>query len=801
MALATLSIDLEARLANFEANLGQATRLLDGFVSKANGAFAGVGAVFSGSLLASGFEEGIRRIVDLFPQLVDGVARFQDIAEETNGSAVGFASMATAADVAGVSVEALAGLSVKLTTNLAKANDEGKGVGLALRALGVDLKTFRELRPDEQIAKLAETFETFEDSSAKTAIAVALMGKSGAQFLKFAKEYQREGGNLVRLTDEQIRTADAFADSQTRARSALRQTAEQIAISAIPAMTALTSIAHDLIGQIVGVGAAGRTLKTDMAILDWAETAAVGVGAVAEALIGVTKLARSVGGSFQAVAADIALPFKVAGELGAADGRSISQRLIGVGKAFAERDATVREANQRYVDLWSYDGTAVTRAIRDSFDQQRAEIAKGAAGNAAAEDSAPKKRLETFVIPERNPNADKAERAGEELLARISERTAAAQIELNTGEKQSEADAFAADVRSKLAKVTGDLTAAQRGRIESALAEYLTVGKANERQREAMKLREAESRALAADLSTREAANRALADSNAEIGLNADALDDLRIARMENAVAIAQERIETLALFGADEDAMRQQRDRLDAMREELRLRREGVEIKRAQRADGAAGVDEAIGDYARTVHDKFAQAKGATRDAVGALEDDLAQSFRKGEFTAKRFADTVIDHMMRIQVVRPMLNWLFGDGGSNAGAIGGALKFMFAGASANGNAWAGGARIQAFANGGIFGPGGGLMTAPTMFSTRAGLALGGEAGTEAVLPLARGAGGKLGVMLNGSRGGTQVVHQTFNVGAGVSRPEVMALMQSYGQQLKGEILSSMRNGGAFAAA
>jgi len=70
----------------------------------------------------------------------------------------------------------------------------------------------------------------------------------------------------------------------------------------------------------------------------------------------------------------------------------------------------------------------------------------------------------------------------------------------------------------------------------------------------------------------------------------------------------------------------------------------------------------------------------------------------------------------------------------------------------ANGGAISSG-RVRAFASGGI-------VDGPTTFPMRGGTGLMGEAGPEAIMPLARGADGKLGV-----RGGSgQVVHVTMNV-------------------------------------
>lgn len=87
------------------------------------------------------------------------------------------------------------------------------------------------------------------------------------------------------------------------------------------------------------------------------------------------------------------------------------------------------------------------------------------------------------------------------------------------------------------------------------------------------------------------------------------------------------------------------------------------------------------------------------------------------------------------------------------------------------------------FANGGAFKGGvrflanGGLLNGPTMFGTSSGVAIGGEAGTEAVMPLTRGPNGKLGVMNHGG-GGVTVNIQTPNYQS-FAHPQSQAQLQA----------------------
>lgn len=90
-------------------------------------------------------------------------------------------------------------------------------------------------------------------------------------------------------------------------------------------------------------------------------------------------------------------------------------------------------------------------------------------------------------------------------------------------------------------------------------------------------------------------------------------------------------------------------------------------------------------------------------------------------------------------------------------GAVSGGLGHLLGGVipSASGNAISDG-RVLPFAKGGV-------VSSPVLFPLRGGAGLAGEAGAEAILPLQRGADGRLGVA---AQGGSAPVNITFNVTA-----------------------------------
>lgn len=176
--------------------------------------------------------------------------------------------------------------------------------------------------------------------------------------------------------------------------------------------------------------------------------------------------------------------------------------------------------------------------------------------------------------------------------------------------------------------------------------------------------------------------------------------------------------------------------------------------------AGRAGGAGRGAGQALREAADTARNAWEATAEAVGAAQErsrDIAQglaqdilgpikdALKSGEFTWESFASAIsrIAQNLATRLIelafQPIENALMralSGGGSGGGFF--ASLFGFA----RGGVFAGGQELTAFAQGGV-------VNRPTVFPFARGIGLMGEAGPEAILPLRRGRGGRLGVEMN----------------------------------------------------
>ncbi|MEM8698205.1 MAG: phage tail tape measure protein [Pseudomonadota bacterium] len=202
-------------------------------------------------------------------------------------------------------------------------------------------------------------------------------------------------------------------------------------------------------------------------------------------------------------------------------------------------------------------------------------------------------------------------------------------------------------------------------------------------------------------------------------------------------------------------------------------------------RTDGSAGFSPDLGaalgdmqDLAAGFRAELEAATGQMREMDGetqrlarSLGSSLRSALDKAIFGGGKLSDVFKGLARDVAgrafdaALRPVQNAIGGGlaslTGSLTGSLAGALGFAKGGAFTSGN-------VRAFASGGI-------VSSPTLFPMRNGTGLMGEAGPEAIMPLRRGADGRLGVAAAGGGGGTKVV-------VNISTPDLAGFERSRGQ-------------------
>lgn len=229
---------------------------------------------------------------------------------------------------------------------------------------------------------------------------------------------------------------------------------------------------------------------------------------------------------------------------------------------------------------------------------------------------------------------------------------------------------------------------------------------------------------------------------------------------------LAQQEMEREALFMSAQaaDALRMSTEMLNA------AKRQGIELSPAEVEAIKASADAMAASKART--EELKEITGLGREVFKGFFSDMREGLMNGQTVWESFANAAVNALNRIaeKLIEMAANKLFeaafpSGGGSGGGGIIESIIGSIGGSFGGGSVGLGSGFT--FANGGVFRAGnvvpfagGGVVSSPTMFPMSGGRrGLMGEAGPEAIVPLRRGRGGRLGVEMAGGGGGSgQVV-------------------------------------------
>lgn len=237
-----------------------------------------------------------------------------DMYDMARGAGIGveaFQKLAYAGRMSGVETEKLSASLVKFDRMVAEATGGNKTYMQTFEDLGIKIKdSAGNLRqPNEIFEDVADIFHNTEDGIGKTALAVELFGKSGADLIPMLndgkaglKAFYAEAERLgLALSNEMIAKGDAFSDQLENIGEQVKGVKLQLGAVLIPALSAATEKISKVIDKITKwvqenpelaatIGNIAMTTGKWIAILG---TAAIAIGSVAFIILQFRKAFRA----------------------------------------------------------------------------------------------------------------------------------------------------------------------------------------------------------------------------------------------------------------------------------------------------------------------------------------------------------------------------------------------------------------------------------------------------------------------------------------------------------------------------
>lgn len=232
MSIGRLIVEFVANTGKFETDTARAAKTMERRAAQIEKA-----AISIGKKIAAAF--AVREVFQIGKAAIDSIANLQDLAEKAGDSAEAFGSLSKASEVSGIALDTVAAASIKLTASLSKMDEDGGPAADAIKALGLNFAEFTKLSPVSQIDAVANALAKFEDDASKTAVAVALFGKSGAEILPFLNDLADGSERQITLTEKQIQAANAFQEQVGALRGEIALLTKEAIAGLIPQLSSM----------------------------------------------------------------------------------------------------------------------------------------------------------------------------------------------------------------------------------------------------------------------------------------------------------------------------------------------------------------------------------------------------------------------------------------------------------------------------------------------------------------------------------------------------------------------------------
>lgn len=372
MSLGTIVVDLLARTGSFETDTKRAARIAKQRAKEIDEAFAKAGKAIGISLSA-----GAAAAAAVFGATADRMDELSKAAQRAQMPTEDFSRLAYAGKLADVSMQDLQTAMGRLAKAQGDAIDGTGEQADAFRMLGISVKnadgTLRDT--SDVFLEFADKFEQYKGSPEVMAAGMKLFGRSFQNLIPLLKDGSRglreaaaEADALgFTVGDRAGKQAEAFNDNLTRLGLAGKGVAQIISGEMMGPAVTFTDQLVDLAKEAINADGGIRDMARDGTFKEWAQNAAIAVATLAESLLAVGKMAIVTGDAFLAAWKDIKVGSAVVQNM--FGGWMFESNRKALADALADRNATVEAFNKRLDDLLTYNGTAMSDALRARFHQ------------------------------------------------------------------------------------------------------------------------------------------------------------------------------------------------------------------------------------------------------------------------------------------------------------------------------------------------------------------------------------------------------------------------------------------------
>lgn len=304
--------------------------------------------------------------VGAFTKMVNEVANatgaLNDLSSKTGASAAALERFRLLGATSDTDIGTITGAMNKLSKSMADAGADGGKVGVAIKALGLDFTTFKQLKPEEQMIAVAKAMNNFEDGAGKSAAALAIYPKSGADLIPFLKDVAENADSITEsLTEQQVELvktraalADAYGDNLTVINQNTNVWKRDLTNGLLPVMAEVTGALASMTSETGYVGGAIKGLAEDGTLASWARGAVTALSYVVDVIQGIASIIPIVGTAIAGLLAATVTAFGAAFDaMSAFKAGDFSGAWTAIKGGFEGVKEVGKAAGQDIADIWN----------------------------------------------------------------------------------------------------------------------------------------------------------------------------------------------------------------------------------------------------------------------------------------------------------------------------------------------------------------------------------------------------------------------------------------------------------------